>query len=265
MKLGVVGLGVIGRAVVRAADEGKIDIEIPVATTLPDPTLPAFLAGLKNPPRMTDMAGVVEGADIVLEAAQASAVEDVCRMVLPRGKDVIINSVGALLERPDLVELARANGAKIRVPSGAMIGLDGLKGASMGRVDRVTMTTRKAPDSLRGAPFLLENNIDVDKILEPTVIFEGSPIEACHGFPANVNVSAAVSMAGIGPERTKVRIICDPTIDRNIHELETVGEFGRSYVRVENVPSENHRTAILAYLSDLALLRRNEQALVLGT
>ncbi|MDA0999978.1 MAG: aspartate dehydrogenase [bacterium] len=265
MKLGIVGLGVIGRAVVRAADEGKIDVEIPVATTLPDPTLPAFLSGLKNPPKMTDLDGVAEGADIVLEAAQSSAVESICRAVLPRGKDVIVNSVGALLERPDLVELARANGAKIRIPSGAMIGLDGLKGASMGRVDAVTMTTRKAPKSLRGAPFLLQHKIDVDEIVEPTVIFEGSPIDACRGFPANVNVSAAVSMAGIGPVRTKMRIICDPTVDRNIHELEVEGEFGSFYVRVENVPSENHRTAVLAYLSDLALLRRDGQALVLGT
>ena len=127
------------------------------------------------------------------------------------------------------------------------------------------MTTRKPPQSLKGAPFIEEHNIDIDSIHEPTLLFEGNPIEACKGFPANVNVSAAVSLAGIGPYRTRLRIMCDPTVDRNIHEVEAIGEFGRSFFRIENVPSENHRTGILTYLSTIAFLREQSATLVVGT
>jgi len=127
------------------------------------------------------------------------------------------------------------------------------------------MTTRKPPPSLKGAPFVEENNIDVDAMTEATVIFEGSPLEACKGFPANVNVSAAVSFAGIGPHRTEMRIMCDPTINRNIHEVEAVGEFGRLFFRIENVPTENHRTGILTYLSNIQFLRQQTATLVVGT
>ncbi|MEE9275819.1 MAG: aspartate dehydrogenase domain-containing protein [bacterium] len=208
---------------------------------------------------------MIEGAEIVMEASGGGSVAEICRAALPRGRDVIVNSVGALLEQDDLVELARSHGARIFVPSGAIIGLDGLKGAAMGRVESVTMTTRKAPASLRGAPYIEENGIDLDAIREPTVIFEGTPLEGCKGFPANVNVAAAVSLAGIGPRRTILRIVCDPGVDRNIHEVEAVGEFGRSFIRIENVPSENHRTGILTYLSTLAFLRGREGPLVVGT
>lgn len=265
MKLGVVGLGVIGRAVARAADEGRIPVDVPVAAARAPEKAGAFLASLKNPPRMTNLAGVAEGADAVMEASGGETVEAICRACFSRGKDVILNSVGALLEREDLIEEARRSGSRIFIPSGAIIGLDGLKGASAGRMESVTMTTRKPPASLRGVPYVEERGIDLDAITEPTVIFEGNPLEACRAFPANVNVSAAVSFAGIGPRRTKMRILCDPGADRNVHEVEAVGEFGRSFIRIENVPSENHRTGLLTYLSAFAFLRSREATLVVGT
>lgn len=265
MKLGVVGLGVIGRAVARAADEGRIPVDVPVAATRAPEKAGDFLASLKNPPRMTNLAGVAEGADAVMEASGGETVEAICRACFSRGKDVILNSVGALLEREDLIEEARRGGSRIFIPSGAIIGLDGLKGASAGRMESVTMTTRKPPASLRGAPYVEARGIDLDAIAEPTVIFEGNPLEACRAFPANVNVSAAVSFAGIGPRRTKMRILCDPGADRNVHEVEAVGEFGRSFIRIENVPSENPRTGLLTYLSAFAFLRSREATLVVGT
>ncbi len=265
MKLGVIGLGIIGKAVVRAADEGEVPFTVPAAATRTPGNVSEFLASLKRAPRLTDLAGVVESVDVILEASGGDTVEAICRAALSLGKDVIVNSVGALLEREDLITLAEKHKARIMIPSGAIIGLDGLKGAAAGRIDSVTMTTRKPPQSLKGAPFIEERGIDVDAIREPTVIFEGSPLEACKGFPANVNVSAAVSFAGIGPRRTKMRIVCDPTINRNIHEVEVVGEFGRSFIRVENVPTENHRTGILTYLSNIQYLRQKTASLVVGT
>ncbi|MCY3825400.1 MAG: aspartate dehydrogenase [Nitrospinae bacterium] len=265
MKLGVVGLGVIGKAVVKAADEGKIPVDIPVAATRTPEKVKDFLASLKNPPRMTDMAGVAQEAEVVMEASGGGTVEAICHESFARGKDVIINSVGALLDRNDLLEEAKSGGSRIFVPSGAIIGLDGLKGASAGGMESVTMTTRKPPESLKGAPYIEAQGIDLDAIDEPTVIFEGNPLEACKAFPANVNVSAAVSFAGIGPHRTKLRVVCDPTVNRNIHEVEAVGEFGRSFIRIENVPSENHRTGILTYLSAFSFLRDRTSTLIVGT
>ena len=135
----------------------------------------------------------------------------------------------------------------------------------MGRVDSVTMTTRKPPRGLKGAPYVVERGIDLDAIREPTVLFEGNPVDACKGFPENVNVSAAVSLAGIGPRRTTMRIVCDPGLTRNVHEVEAVGEFGRSFIRIENVPSENPKTGILTFLSTIALLRGRKAPLVVGT
>ena len=265
MKLGVVGLGVIGKAVVKAADEGKIPVDIPVAATRTPEKVKDFLASLKNPPRMTDMAGVAQEAEVVMEASGGGTVEAICHESFARGKDVIINSVGALLDRNDLLEEAKSGGSRIFVPSGAIIGLDGLKGASAGGMESVTMTTRTPPESLKGAPYIEAQGIDLDAIDEPTVIFEGNPLEACKAFPANVNVSAAVSFAGIGPHRTKLRVVCDPTVNRNIHEVEAVGEFGRSFIRIENVPSENHRTGILTYLSAFSFLRDRTSTLIVGT
>ena len=265
MKLGVVGLGVIGKAVVKAADEGKIPVDITVAATRTPEKVKDFLASLKNPPRMTDLADVAQEAEVVMEASGGGTVEAICHESFARGKDVIINSVGALLDRNDLLEEAKSGGSRIFVPSGAIIGLDGLKGASAGGMESVTMTTRKPPESLKGAPYIEAQGIDLDAIDEPTVIFEGNPLEACKAFPANVNVSAAVSFAGIGPHRTKLRIVCDPTVNRNIHEVEAVGEFGRSFIRIENVPSENHRTGILTYLSTFSFLRDRTSTLIVGT
>ncbi len=265
MNLGVIGLGIIGRAVVKAADEGQVPFTISGVATRTPGNAADFMDSLTRRPPMMEMSEVAEVSDIVLEASGGPTVETICREALSRGKDVVINSVGALLERSDLVALAEENKARIYVPSGAIIGLDGLKGAATGKLESVTMTTRKPPQSLKGAPFIDENNIEIDKITEPTVIFEGSPIEACKGFPANVNVSAAVSLAGIGPHRTRMRIICDPTVDRNVHEVEAVGEFGRSFIRIENIPTENHRTGILTYLSNIHFLRQRTAALVVGT
>lgn len=265
VRLGVVGLGVIGQAVVSAADRGAIPVTVPAVTTRTPANVTAFLRALNFPPRMTDLEGVAVSCNMVLEASGGDSVESICRACLPRGVDVIVNSVGALLEREDLIRLAEEGEARIFVPSGAIIGLDGLKGAAAGRLDSVTMTTRKPPRGLQGAPYVVEKGIDLDAITKPTLIFEGTPLDACKGFPANVNVSAAVSLVGLGPYKTRMRIICDPALDRNVHEVEAVGEFGRSFIRIENVPSSNPRTGILTYLSTIAFLRDRVAGLVIGT
>ncbi len=161
--------------------------------------------------------------------------------------------------------LAESTGARILVPSGAVAGLDGVKGARLGAVRSVTMETRKPPAGLAGAPGIVARGIDLEALRQETLVFEGPATEACRAFPANVNVLAALYLAGIGPERTQARIYAVPGLDRNRHRVRVEGEFGTLTVEVENVPSENPRTGRLAFLSTVALLRDLGAPLRVGT
>src|SRR4029077_13012557 len=139
--------------------------------------------------------------------------------------------------------------------SAAIAGLDGVKGAKVGAIDSVTMETRKPPRGLAGAPWIESQQIDLDSITRETLIFEGTATEACRAFLANVNVVAALSLAGIGPEKTRIRIFASPEQPLNRHRITGQGEFGRLTIEIENVPSENPRTGKLSYLSTIAFLR----------
>jgi len=157
-------------------------------------------------------------------------------------------------------------GGRLWLPSGAIAGLDGVKAAVMAGVDSVTLTTTKPSEGLAGAPGIKEKAIDLNRIKVATEVYNGPADEACRLFPQNVNVAASLSLAGIGPKRTMVRIIADPNVDKNIHEIEVKGDFGVLRTRVENVPSpENPRTSYLAILSALATLRKLTQQMQVGT
>jgi aspartate dehydrogenase len=112
--------------------------------------------------------------------------------------------VGALLDHPEVLELARKTSCSLVVPSGGIAGLDGVKAACAGRVEYVGLTSLKPPRALEGAPFLLENGISLDGLSEPRLLFRGPAREAVRGLPDNLNVSASLSLAGIGPDRTEV-------------------------------------------------------------
>jgi aspartate dehydrogenase len=177
----------------------------------------------------------------------------------------MVISAGALLDHPELFDEARLRGCRLLIPSGAIAGLDGIKSACEGRVDRVTMTTRKPPEALEGAPYLIERGISLRGLAEQREVFRGSAREACRGFPANVNVSAAVSLAGIGPDRTEIRIVAVPGFTRNSHDVEVEGEFGELRISIRNVPSENPRTGKLTALSILRTIREAFDPVRVGT
>lgn len=164
------------------------------------------------------------------------------------------------------MQLAREKNCRIYLPSGALTGLDGVKSAAVGRIDSVTLTTRKPPAGLSGAPYLAREGIDLSSLREEKVIFEGSAEEAVEGFPRNINVAATLSLAGIGVAKTRVRIIADPKISRNIHEIEVEGEFGRLISRTENLPSpSNPKTSLLAIFSAIATLKSLASPVRIGT
>jgi aspartate dehydrogenase len=177
----------------------------------------------------------------------------------------MVLSVGALVGVLDgWAALAEKHGARVLVPSGAIAGLDGVKGAREGTITAVTMETRKPPRGLAGAPYIEQQRIDLDAITKETLIFEGPATEAVRGFPANVNVVAALSLAGLGPEQTRIKIYAVPGQARNQHRITVEGDFGVLRFEVENVPSENPRTGRLSYLSAIAMLREMGTAVRVG-
>jgi aspartate dehydrogenase len=263
-RVGVVGLGTIGRAVARALADGLAGACLVGATTRDQARGAAFLASLPGAPPLLPLPQLLERADLVVEAATQAALLEIAPTVLAAGRDLVVLSVGALLDRPEWIEQAAARGARIHVPSAAIAGLDGLKGAAVaGHLDVVVVETRKPPRGLAGAPGVA--GVDLEGLKEATVVFEGTAREACRAFPANVNVVAAVSLAGLGPDRTRIRVLADPAIQRNRHTVVAEGAFGRLRVEIENVPSENPRTGRLAYLSTIAYLRDLAAPLRVGT
>jgi aspartate dehydrogenase len=265
LNVGIVGMGTIGRAMAQALDTGSMAARLVAVTSRDLETARGFVATLRQAPVVVALDDVIARCDLVVEAATQAALREIAPRTLTAGKHLMILSVGGLLDHPEWIDLAARHGCKLYVPSGAVVGLDGVKGASVGRIESVTITSRKPPKGLAGAPYVEEHGIDVFALTDDTLIFDGSARDACKGFPANVNVSAALSLAGIGPDQTRIRIIAVPGGARNIHDIEVVGEFGRLTTHIENVPSAtNPRTGKLSYLSAIAMLREITSPLQCG-
>ena len=257
LKVGIVGMGVIGTHIARAIDEGIPGVALAGVTV----RSPAKAAGFTALP----LESLIRESDLVVEAATQAALRDFAPSVLGAGKHLMVLSVGCLVGTlEEWAHLAEKHGCRILVPSGAIAGLDGMKGAREGGITAVTMETRKPPRGLAGAPWIEERKIDLDAITEETLIFEGPATLAVKAFPANVNVVAAVSLASVGPEKTRIKIFAVPGQLRNQHRVTVEGEFGRLVVEVENVPSENPRTGKLSYLSAIAMLRELGSSVQIG-
>jgi aspartate dehydrogenase len=209
---------------------------------------------------------LIQRSQLVIEAARQEALAAIVPKVLGAGKDLMVMSVGGLIGHDDWFRMAEERGCKIHVPSGAIAGLDGLKAACRGRVDLVTLISRKPVNALRGTKYVLEKNIDVDALKSETIIFEGPPEEACRAFPTTSNVAASLRLA-IGPSvNARVRVVAVPGGTQNIHEITAQGEFGCLRMIVENVPSaSNPRTSALAAMSALATLDRLTRPVSIGT
>jgi aspartate dehydrogenase len=259
------GLGAIGLAVARRLDAGVDGLRLVAVSARDRAKAAANVSAFRARPEIVDLDALAR-ADIVVEAAPAAVFEAIAIPAIAAGRIFVPSSVGALLPRMHLVEQARASGARIIVPTGALLGLDAVRACAEGNVESITIETRKPPRGLVGAPYLERNGIDVLAITTPTVIFEGNAFDAAAGFPANVNVAAALALAGIGPHRTTVRIWADPTVDRNIHTIRVEADAARLTMTVENVPSEaNPRTGKLTPLSVLACLRGLTATLKVGS
>ncbi|HON35781.1 MAG TPA: aspartate dehydrogenase [Methanothrix sp.] len=268
LKVGLVGCGAIGAEIAGAIDSGMMDADLVSVFDHNPQTAIDLIASLQHRPKKSDLDELVELSDVVVEAASQRAVPAVARAALSKGRRLMIMSVGALADPvlfTEIKELAKSHSSQVYIPSGAISGLDALKSARSGRIERVTLTTTKNPNSLRGAPFILENGIDLDALTGPREIFSGSAIDAVRAFPANVNVAATLYLAA-GEKEVLVRVVADPDIRVNRHEIEVEGDFGRLYTRVDNVPSpRNPKTSHLAALSAISTLRSISEPVKIGT
>lgn len=247
--IGIVGCGAIGKALIRAVESRKLSVRVAGVTSRTESSARAFLGAFAQPPAYRSLNDLIDTADMIVEAAGGAVVAGLAEQVFAAGKDLMVISVGALLDHPEVIDNSRRTGCRLYVPSGAIAGLDGIKSAVVGAITHVTHTTRKPPVGLEGAPYLVERGISLAGLQEEKEIFSGSAREACRGFPANVNVTAAVSLAGIGPDQTRVKIFAVPGLVRNCHDIDVEGEFGKLHVHIENVPSENPKTGKLTALS----------------
>jgi aspartate dehydrogenase len=265
-KLGIAGLGAIGRAIAQRVTRGEVPGVVLAGVTSGDRSkAQAFLKDIGSNAAVLSIDELAKAADFVIECAPAAVFRDIAVPVLSAGKKLMALSCGQILQNDDLIPLAEQHGGQIVVPTGALIGFDAVTAAAEGNIQSVVMTTRKPVKGLLGAPYLAKNNIDIAGITEPKRIFSGTARDAARGFPENVNVAAALSLAGIGPDRTTIEIWADPKLTRNTHKVVVEADSARFEMAIENVPSENPKTGRITGLSVIAALRKLHAPLRVGT
>lgn len=257
----MLGCGAIGTQIALAIESGKIPAELTHIFDQKKENAELLHAKLQKKPIIAENFHMLSSynVDIVVEAASQDAVRDAALSVLQNKRDLMMMSVGALLDESiyEVLNDACTEFKKtIYLPSGAIAGLDGLK-AVRGELESVSITTTKNPKSLKGAKFFETSDINLDTMKTKTVIFEGTAREAVKMFPANINVAALLSLVGIGPDKTSVRIVADPQTSKNTHEVNANGRFGKMNFKIENIPDiTNPKTSRLAMLSAIETLRR---------
>ena len=256
IKAGIIGCGTIGGVIAEAiVNEFKDSITLIGISDVNESNAQTLIKKLNLKAGILKQSELIKRCDLIVESASGSVSYEIAKEALQADKSIIVMSTGGLLNKPDIFEIAGKSSGKLYIPSGAICGLDGLKAAMMANVRSATLTTRKPPKSLAGAPYIVENKIDLDSIKNETVIFEGTAVDAVKGFPQNINVAATLSLCGLGAKKTKVRIATSPNYISNTHEIEIEGDFGRLKTVTDNVPMPaNPKTSYLAALSAIAVL-----------
>ena len=263
IRIGLLGFGTIGQQVADLIAEGKAGHTTLVAALVRSPSKVTPAVRARHPiPLMTDAAQFLDTEmDLVVEAAGQEALGQYGEWVLRADKHLMVISVGAFADEAllaRLTELAHERSRQVLIPSGAIAGLDAISAAALGGLDEVTHTTRKpsrafTAEQLKGA-----------QPTEPLLLFDGPAREGVRLFPENVNVAAAVSLAGLGLARTRLRVFADPTVVRNTHQVEVRGYFGQLRVEIQNIPTDNPKTGRIVALSVAKALRNLSAPIVIG-
>ncbi|MCU0652583.1 MAG: aspartate dehydrogenase [Candidatus Omnitrophica bacterium] len=270
LKIGIVGCGAIGSSLAKAISRdfrgkavlvGLFDMDVLKASCLSE------LISRKKKLAASLLESLIKKSDLVIEAASGAASWEIAQKTLESGCNIMIMSVGGIVGRyPELLKLSKKYNAKVYLPSGAISGIDALKASVMGEIKAVTLTTSKNPLSFKGVRYVQDKGINLGAIKKERVLFNGTAKDAVKYFPQNINVAAVLSLAGIGAARTRVRIIANPAVSRNIHEIEIISGAGTVYTRTENVlHPENPKTSYLAFLSAVATLKQILEPVKIGT
>jgi aspartate dehydrogenase len=266
LKIGLLGVGAIGGTIATALDQRQVDAAIVALSDQDCARAKQLSSELSAHPPVLPVEEMIDRCELAVEAASQAALSEFVPKALARGRDMLIMSVGGLLGREEWFRQADAKGCRIYVPSGAIAGLDGIKSASIGRIDSAELTSRKPVKALAGSKYVLDHGIQLDGMKEDTVIFDGPAEEAARAFPATSNVAASLRLAVDPSAAVRVRVVAVPGGSENVHEIRVQGEFGRLLMRVENVPSKaNPRTSQLAAFSAIATLKNLTRSLRVGT
>lgn len=253
MKVGIIGCGAIANIITTSIVPEENDIDI-VCFFDKDIERAENLASLAGGIAVLDIEDMLDKVDLVLECASPDSVKEYAPIVLNKGLDIIIMSIGAFMDMDfykEVLKIAKENNVKIHLPSGAVVGLDGIKAVAKFGLKEVSLVTRKSPKSLG-------MEIDSEKVL-----FEGKASQAVKKFPLNINVAATISMAC--NKDIDVKIIVDPKVDRNVHEIIAKGDFGEFKTTTMNLPCEaNPKTSMLAALSAIRLLKSFNETISVG-
>jgi aspartate dehydrogenase len=275
-RIGIVGCGAIGTTLALTIERDYPKLARVVALVDHDTARAQTLSRRLHPhPLVTTLPTCVRRSDVLVEAASVAAAADVARRGLAAGRDVLIMSTGGLLLDAQWRPAAARSRGRLVLPSGALCGLDGLKAMAVGRLRRLRLTTRKPPASLAAAPAMARRRAALARLRRPLTVFRGSPREAVHGFPQNTNVAATLALAvelGASAENRRrpvpitIRVVADPTVTRNVHELEVDSDAGRMVCRMESRPSsDNPKTSQVAAQAAVAALRQLLEPVRIGT
>lgn len=268
IKIGIVGCGAIGARMAKSIHRdlkhicqltALYDIDFVKASAL-EKSL-----NLKDTKKNT-LEKLIKSCDFMIEAVSADNTRAIIEEAIKAHKNVLAMSVGKLLNAQDLFSLAEKNKCAILLPSGAIAGIDAVKAASLANIRSITLTSRKPLAGFRNNPYFLKQGINLAKIDRETVLFEGNVERAVSLFPQNINVAATVALASQARKKMKIRIITSPEYDRNSHELEVLGDFGRIFTKTDNVVCpDNPKTSYLAVLSGLQTLKQYCTGILIGT
>lgn len=261
MRIAIIGGGTIARVFLEHIKRGDLgDADVVAIVGRSSASRGSELAAEYGVAFVTSLAEMLQHKpDVAVEAASHGAVREYCGALLDQRIAVIVLSAGALCNdalREGLENSARKSGALLFVPSGGIGGLDALKAACVAGVDEVEIVVSKPPAAWKGIPYVGLKKLDLAQIRTATTLFEGTAREGVPHFPANVNIAAVLSLAGIGFDRTRLKVVADPALTHNTHAINIRGKTGNISIRLENVPApENPKTAWLACYSALAALK----------
>ena len=266
LAVGIIGYGTIGRVVARALDAGIDGMRLAAVATGRRDKAAAAMAELAQPVEIMSIAAVADCSDIVVDCAPKAVFRDIAETALGRGRILVTVSGAGILANPDIEDLARANGGRVILATGALLGLDAVRAAAEGQINEVRMITRKPPNALKDAPHIIDNDINLDGLNGAVKVFEGSAREGAMVFPANVNVAAALGLAGVGADATRLEVWADPHLQRNTHAIEVDADSARFTLNIENVQSpENPGTGKITALSVIACLRGMTAPMKIGS